>query len=174
MDELILLKLPQAKGWIEIEDNEDLLGISRVLQGAYGYKVDRDQCEVSGASAEIEEIIFGWLWDDSVCENRDEKEVATKIMLPGSDVWFAATSEDIMSARIILNNAYGIEITPENTKVKVDVPALQEYVDANISKVKPGMWKNLLYSLSVASADMLKYDEPLKDAIKRVDGWLEK
>ena len=145
------ITLDGARSAIELETSEDIVGLSRVLQLGYGVKIDRDKCELDCDNDEVREIIFGQLWDDSIADyyKKDIEygtEVTIKVSLPGTDRWFDATGDDIMYARILINNAFGGKMTPENTQADIDDDDLQEVFKDLLSHADENSFKNFVWS----------------------------
>ncbi len=167
MSNLISLKFPQAKSTVEVETVDDIIGYARVLQYGYGYKAE--DVEVYGTNNDTAEIIKGHLCADDP-QYKDNVDYTIKLSLPGSDLWFDANGDDIMYARILLNNCYGITMTPENTQIKVNHPEIQEIVDELTPKAAHN-WKNFIWSAWHASWNYNNKYETLASVRKSLSMW---
>lgn len=174
MSDTFYIKFPGAKNYLEIEEADDIIGLSRVLQLGYGVKVDRDKCDLVCENNDVREIIFGMLCNDSMCNN-DDNEPTLRISLPGTDRWFDATGTDIMSARILLGNGFGVVITPENTQVACpDNEEIQKLIDDYLPLVEPENMKNFLYGVWSIYYDLVALNEPVKNRLSQIKCWLKK
>lgn len=168
MSKLIYLTFPQAKYAVEVESGEDIIGFSRVMQLGYGYKAE--DVEIDGAyNDDVAEIIRGHLCADNPMYG-DSLEFYIELSLPGSDLWFDANGDDIMYARILLNNGYGVTWTPENTQFRVKNPEVQAIVD-ELAPLAAKNWKNFIWSAWHACWNYEAGYDTLDDVRKELIGW---
>lgn len=166
----IMVKFPQAKNWLEVEEVNDLVGFSRVTQLGYGKKVDLDQVEVDAPNNDLKEIVLGTLCSDNL-EYTDASGYYVQLSLPGSDLWFEADGDDIMYARILLNNGYDVKMIPENMQFKVNEPEYQKIIEALSPYVKEGQWKNFVWAAWKNGYDMANGYSTLQEVEKDLKFW---
>lgn len=153
-----LVKLPNAKKYLEVDSDVFLREICRVLKFGYGYEFNVNDFEFT--SDEDKETVVDFFNNTESLNSRKQtlaalgKEIeytddfTIGLSLPGTDRFFAANLDEVSHATSVLY-AYDTLMTKENTQVRLDdlnSSELKDLFNECVANVPDNKFGSFLYS----------------------------